>query len=227
MTRILKAPHWVQLVTNAPPRPCTQQDIQKFLSKVEHMAQDSQTKCAEILIDQDVDLETLSTLGVEHGGDEMLRQFVRTPKSSANSYLLAAPCLCLSRNERERQGPWWSACVLAQQLHAHMRWVWRRASCNGEARLTSTCSCAWMGLQSTHTRYHTQGITAIGARRRLLKAIDGMPRMWKPTFYAYQVCLSARVRENPPHPQSVAPALYHAHFLHFWHQVWHQVSREL
>jgi hypothetical protein len=38
-------------------------------------------------------------------------------------------------------------------------------------------------LQTTHA----QGITAIGARRRLLKAIDGMPRKWKPTFYAYKV----------------------------------------
>jgi hypothetical protein len=170
----------------------TQQDIQKFLSKVEHMAQDSQTKCAQILIDQDVDLETLSTLRVEHGGDEMLRQLVRTPKSSANSYLLAAPCLCLSRNEREGQGLWWSACVPAQKLHVHVWWVWRRASCNGEARLTSTCSCAWMRPQSTHTGYHSDRGAAAAAQgyRRHATHVE-----------AYLLCLpglsvflSARVR---------------------------------
>jgi hypothetical protein len=57
-----------------------QQDIKKFLDRVEHMAKDSQAKCAEILIDSDVDLETLSTFRAQHGGDEALRQLVRTQK---------------------------------------------------------------------------------------------------------------------------------------------------
>lgn len=59
------------------------------------MAQDSQTKCAEMLIDGDVDLETLSTLRQEQGGDEKLRELVSTSKSFANSFFLAAPCLCV------------------------------------------------------------------------------------------------------------------------------------
>ena len=82
-----------------------QQAIKDFLNSVDHMAADSQEKCGQILIEQDIDLETLSTLRDKHGGDETLREI---------------------------------------------------------------------------------GITAIGARRRLLKAIERMPRKWKPSFYAYQ-----------------------------------------
>ena len=44
-------------------------------------------------------------------------------------------------------------------------------------------------------------------------------------FHSKHPRAPAHSNQNPPHPQSIAPALLLSHFLHFWHQVWHQVSK--
>jgi hypothetical protein len=55
--------------------------------------------------------------------------------------------------------------------------------CDSQMDLETLSTCR--GEEGDHV-LKMCGITAIGARRRLLKVIEGMPHRWKPSFYAYQ-----------------------------------------
>jgi hypothetical protein len=48
--------------------------IEKFVNQIPHLTPDSQKLVAKCLIDTDVDLETLSTLRHEWGGDDTLKE---------------------------------------------------------------------------------------------------------------------------------------------------------